>query len=89
LQRILTFVSLVFTFIMPIGLGDIGWKMYMINASWDIVVLVLIVCSLFYRVMKFTNQTRLSIGLKPRERHWKKSTRYSRDRNILQFLILS
>ncbi|KAJ5756854.1 hexose carrier protein, partial [Penicillium manginii] len=34
--------ALVFTFIMPIGLGDIGWKMYMINASWDIVVLVLI-----------------------------------------------
>lgn len=35
--------SLVFTFIMPIGLANIGWKMYMANASWDILTLVLIV----------------------------------------------
>ncbi|CAI7586139.1 unnamed protein product [Penicillium pancosmium] len=34
--------ALIFTFIMPIGLGNIGWKMYIINASWDIIVLVLI-----------------------------------------------
>jgi hypothetical protein len=34
---------LVFTFIMPIGLGKIGWKMYMINASWDVVILGLII----------------------------------------------
>ncbi|KAJ5662955.1 hypothetical protein N7507_003686 [Penicillium longicatenatum] len=27
---------------MPIGLGNIGWKMYMINASWDLVILGLI-----------------------------------------------
>lgn len=27
---------------MPIGLNNIGWKMYMINGSWDVVVVVLI-----------------------------------------------
>lgn len=28
---------------MPIGLDNIGWKMYMINGSWDIITLILIV----------------------------------------------
>jgi hypothetical protein len=28
---------------MPIGLANIGWKMYMVNASWDIVIFGLIV----------------------------------------------
>lgn len=28
---------------MPIGLANIGWKMYMVNASWDIAILALIV----------------------------------------------
>ncbi|KAK4550155.1 hypothetical protein LTR36_003122 [Oleoguttula mirabilis] len=27
---------------MPIGLANIGWKMYMVNASWDIVIVVTI-----------------------------------------------
>ncbi|KAK3671340.1 hypothetical protein LTR78_008800 [Recurvomyces mirabilis] len=27
---------------MPIGLANIGWKMYMVNASWDIVIVFLI-----------------------------------------------
>jgi len=36
---------LVFVFIMPIGLANIGWKMYMVNASWDIVIVGLIVSS--------------------------------------------
>lgn len=44
IMSMLTFISLVFTFVMPIGLGSIGWKMYMINASWDLVILGLIVC---------------------------------------------
>jgi len=35
-------LALVFVFIMPIGLANIGWKMYMVNASWDIVILGLI-----------------------------------------------
>jgi hypothetical protein len=30
---------------MPIGLTNIGWKMYMVNASWDIAILGLIVGS--------------------------------------------
>jgi len=30
-------------FVMPIGLTSIGWKMYMVNASWDIVIVALIV----------------------------------------------
>jgi hypothetical protein len=37
------FHRLVFVFIMPIGLNNIGWKMYMVNASWDIIILGLIV----------------------------------------------
>ncbi|KAJ5606669.1 Lactose permease [Penicillium lagena] len=39
---VLNAFALVFTFIMPIALGNIGWKMYMINASWDVVILGLI-----------------------------------------------
>ena len=34
---------MVFVFIMPIGLANIGWRMYMVNASWDIVIIGLIV----------------------------------------------
>lgn len=30
-------------FLMPIGLANIQWKMYMVNGSWDIITLVLIV----------------------------------------------
>lgn len=33
----------VLVFVMPIGLSNIGWKMYMVNASWDVVIAVLIV----------------------------------------------
>lgn len=29
---------------MPIGIANIGWRMYMVNGSWDIIVLILIVC---------------------------------------------
>lgn len=28
---------------MPIGLNNIGWRMYLVNGSWDIVIAVLIV----------------------------------------------
>jgi hypothetical protein len=28
---------------MPIGITNIGWKMYMINAAWDVIFFVLIV----------------------------------------------
>jgi hypothetical protein len=30
---------------MPIGLNNIGWKMYLVNGSWDVVIAVLIVSS--------------------------------------------
>ncbi|TQV95137.1 hypothetical protein V2A60_009798 [Cordyceps javanica] len=35
-------LALLLVFVMPIGLNNIGWKMYMINGSWDIITLVLI-----------------------------------------------
>ncbi|KAF2251694.1 putative hexose carrier protein [Trematosphaeria pertusa] len=35
-------LACVLVFVMPIGLANIGWKMYMINGSWDIVIIVLI-----------------------------------------------
>ncbi|OTB00599.1 hypothetical protein M426DRAFT_75679 [Hypoxylon sp. CI-4A] len=38
----LNLLACVLVFIMPIGLNNIGWKMYMVNGSWDIVVGVLI-----------------------------------------------
>ncbi|TVY26900.1 Lactose permease [Lachnellula hyalina] len=41
-QFSLNALALVFVFIMPIGLANIGWKMYMVNASWDIVIVGLI-----------------------------------------------
>ena len=36
---------------MPIGLDNIGWKMYMVNGSWDIVITVLIVSHLHTRLV--------------------------------------
>ena len=33
----------VLVYVMPIGLHNIGWRMYMVNGSWDIVILGLIV----------------------------------------------
>ncbi|KAI2635871.1 putative hexose carrier protein [Hypomontagnella submonticulosa] len=38
----LNLLACIFVFIMPIGLNNIGWRMYMINGSWDIVIAVLI-----------------------------------------------
>jgi len=35
-------LAVLLVFIMPIGLNNIGWKMYMVNGSWDIIVVVLI-----------------------------------------------
>ncbi|KAI1847144.1 hypothetical protein JX265_011820 [Neoarthrinium moseri] len=35
-------LALLLVFVMPIGINNIGWKMYIINASWDIIVAVLI-----------------------------------------------
>ncbi|KAI1372172.1 putative hexose carrier protein [Hypoxylon crocopeplum] len=38
----LNLLACVFVFIMPIGINNIGWRMYMVNGSWDIVIAVLI-----------------------------------------------
>ncbi|WWD17594.1 hypothetical protein CI109_102035 [Kwoniella shandongensis] len=34
--------ALVLVYVMPIGLAKLGWKMYMINASWNIITFGLI-----------------------------------------------
>lgn len=36
---------LVLVFVLPIGIANLGWKMYMINAGWDILYIVFIVGS--------------------------------------------
>ncbi|KAI1773088.1 putative hexose carrier protein [Hypoxylon cercidicola] len=41
-QLALNLLACLLVFIMPIGLNNIGWKMYMINGSWDIIIAVLI-----------------------------------------------
>ncbi|KAK6080092.1 hypothetical protein SCUP234_05448 [Seiridium cupressi] len=41
-QLMLNALAMVLVFVMPIGLDNIGWKIYMINGSWDIIVIVLI-----------------------------------------------
>ncbi|RMZ89292.1 hypothetical protein DV736_g3470, partial [Chaetothyriales sp. CBS 134916] len=41
-QLVLHCFAVAFVFVMPIALENIGWKMYMINGSWDIVIVVLI-----------------------------------------------
>ncbi|KAK7959531.1 sugar transporter [Apiospora aurea] len=38
----LSALALLLVFVMPIGIANIGWRMYMINGSWDIIVLILI-----------------------------------------------
>ncbi len=83
--------SIVFVFIMPIGLGNIGWKMYMVNASWDIIILFLIVSSQHFIVCAEIriNEPRGITGLKPRGRRSRKSTPSSRARNIRLCPILS
>lgn len=39
-------LACVLVYVMPIGLTNIGWRMYMVNGSWDVVILGLIVSSL-------------------------------------------
>lgn len=42
-ESIIDSYRLILVFVMPIGLNNIGWKMYMINGGWDVIVVVLIV----------------------------------------------
>ncbi|KAF4439609.1 putative hexose carrier protein [Fusarium austroafricanum] len=43
-QLTLNTLSAVFVIIMPIAFKNIGWKVYIINASWDILAVALILC---------------------------------------------
>lgn len=49
-------ISTIFVIIMPIAFKNIGWKVYIINASWDAVIVGLIVSLM---VMKCTGDLRL------------------------------
>lgn len=88
--------SLVFIFIMPIALQNIGWKMYMVNASWDIVILWLIVSRLDLPApmpllacllsipctLEHANHLpRPVIGSRPKARLWRRSTLFLTARN--------
>ncbi|ORX37914.1 general substrate transporter [Kockovaella imperatae] len=35
--------ALVLIYLMPIGLANIGWKMYFVNASWDVLIFIVII----------------------------------------------
>ncbi|EFY99405.1 Major facilitator superfamily domain, general substrate transporter [Metarhizium robertsii ARSEF 23] len=41
-QFTLNGLAMLLVFVMPIGLDNIGWRMYMINGSWDIITFLLI-----------------------------------------------
>ncbi|PSR73297.1 hypothetical protein BD289DRAFT_448982 [Coniella lustricola] len=41
-QFVLNALALMLVFLMNIALTNIGWKMYIINAAWDVIVLFLI-----------------------------------------------
>ena len=78
--------SLVLTFVMPIGLGNIGWKMYIINASWDVVTFGLIVSIFTLHIIlptleRLTGCRRIS-GSRQRVARWRKSMPYSRARTV-------
>ena len=81
----------VLVYVMPIGLHNIGWRMYMVNGSWDIVILGLIVR--FYSICTRSAFCCWSLGANSYVRHitgwrqkaarWRKSMRCSRARNIV------
>lgn len=83
---------LIFVFIMPIGLANIGWKMYMVNASWDIVIVALIVSIMrklpSIQLLSHSHIHRPSSGSRQRVRPWKKSTQSLKARNTPTFLML-
>ena len=78
---------LVFVFIMPIGLTNIGWKMYMVNASWDIVILALIVsCLLPKGIFLMADGSSGTTGLRLKERRSRKSMHCLMAKNTPLFL---
>lgn len=57
---------------MPIGITNIGWKMYMVNGGWDVIVIILIVSPLTQIRCNPADFNRPYTGLKPKARLWKK-----------------
>lgn len=49
-------------FIMPIGLDNIGWQMYFVNASWDVIILGLIVSLLELCLSDIANCSGVLLG---------------------------
>ncbi|KAE8365528.1 general substrate transporter [Aspergillus caelatus] len=41
-EFMLSSLTLLLVFVMPIALENIGWKMYIINGSWDVIVLLIV-----------------------------------------------
>lgn len=58
---------MVLVFVMPIGLENIGWKMYMINGSWDIITFILIVSYTFTPHVDETNMLGCLLGRDERQ----------------------
>jgi MFS family permease len=90
-QLLLNALALVFVFIMPIGIANIGWKMYVANGSWDVVIFGLIVSAAFHLqfVAVLTGSCRPGSGWRPRGRVSKRLTQSSRARSIPPFLMSS
>lgn len=91
-QLVLNGLALLLTFVEGIGLTNIGWKMYMINASWDVIVLVLIVSNpscppspkgtlLHQPPGAMLISPRRYIGLRLKAKHSRKSMQSSKARN--------
>ena len=50
-------LACVLVYVMPIGLANISWRMYMVNGSWDIVIIGLIVSFLLLLLLFFSLST--------------------------------
>lgn len=81
----LIFVSCVLVFVMPIGLENIGWKMYMINGSWDIVIIILIVSIPIVEREFVLNLRRPYTGSRQKGNRSRKSTPFLRVRNTRRY----
>lgn len=39
----LTRCRILFVFVMPVALDSIGWKMYMLNGGWDVLIVLAVI----------------------------------------------
>lgn len=58
-------LACVLVYVMPIGLANISWRMYMVNGSWDIVIIGLIVSFLLLLLLFFSFPFPPSLPLLP------------------------